>query len=166
MFHTYRIVILMTILSMVLFFCSGSDDGGSQGTQEVFLQCKINGQLRHFNYRANANDGPSGDKVHFVVISGWEGDDMATSPRFGINMVLPEGATETTYIASGGLEPELDGKYFYQNYVNGQNVGTTVYSGGISEGTHFKLTITSLTAWGVKGKFSGLLRLSGGDEVI
>lgn len=157
-----------SVLGLALSACSGSDDGSAvvPGNNEVYLRCKINGELRQFNHRANANDGPSEEKVHYVVISGWEGADPATSPGFGISLVSPEGAVETTYEVAGGEVPELEGKYFYQNYENGQNVGTTVYSGGRTDGTRFKLTITSLTKWGVKGTFSGLLRPSAGSELL
>lgn len=166
MLSTYR-MLLFAVASMALCACSSSDGGGDDaGTADTYLRCKINGKPHEFKYRVNANDPPSEEKIHFVVISGWETQDTGKSPGFGIDLVLPEGAAETTYEVAGGSVPELDAQYYYQNYSNGQHTGTTVYSGGRSDGTSFKLTITSLTKWGVKGTFSGVLRLSGGDEVL
>lgn len=111
----------------------------------------------------NANDKPATDTLHFVVIGGWEKQDMIKG--FGIHLLVPAGAKETTYSVAGGSIPELDGDYYIQNDEDGK-MWTTTYSGGRTTGTQFTLTITSLTAWGVKGTFSGKLKLSGGDEYI
>ncbi|GGI28529.1 hypothetical protein [Pedobacter mendelii] len=100
-----------------------------------------------------------------MVISGWEKEDMITG--FGIDLVIPgEGAKEKTYSVAGTLAPELDGQFYIQNYKDGKLNGTSVYSGGRETNTNFTLKITSLTDWGVKGTFSGKLKLSGGNKFI
>ena len=154
--------LLSVIFSVVLYVgCSKSDNKPDNGNQDVFMRCKFNGKLREFAFHVNANDPPSEKLIHFVVVSGREGEDIARSPGFGFSLVLPEGAQEKTYEVAGGLTPELDATYFVQNYNGNTNIGTSTWSGGRSEGTSFKLTITSLSDWGVKGKFSGLLK---GDD--
>ncbi|WP_244214202.1 hypothetical protein [Pedobacter alluvionis] len=144
----------------VLSACS-KNGGEDSIDSEKFLTCKINGQYYEFNYMVNANDKPSSDVVHFVVIGGYEKQDMIKG--FGIDLQLADGAKETTYTATGNTALALHGKYYIQNMKDGKIVGTTGYNGGTSEGTFFTLTITSLTKWGVKGTFSGKLKLVGGD---
>jgi len=109
----------------------------------------------------NANDKPATDTVHFVVIGGWEKQDMITG--FGIDMQITEGAKEATYRSGGASDLLLAGKYYIQEMKDGKFVVTTVFNGGDMDGSNFVLTITSLTKWGVKGTFSGKLKLVGGD---
>lgn len=162
----YNLLFIVSIL-FILIGLSACDknDSDVDDQSEKYLICKLNGKEHRFNYHVNANDKPAEETVHFVVISGWEEENTATSPGFGIDLVLPEGAEEKTYSVAGGSTPELDGQYYIQ-HAEGGKTWTTVYSGGRSTGTQFTLTITSLTDWGVKGTFSGKLRLSGGDEYI
>jgi len=157
--------ILFSLLVLVSFLSCSKKDVGDVDTAEKYLTCKLNGKDYSFNFHVNANDKPVNKEVNFVVISGWEKEDMITG--FGIDMLIPgEGAKEKTYSVAGGSAPELDGQYYIQNYNNGKFLGTTVYDGGRTTGTNFTLTITSLTAWGVKGTFSGKLKLTGGDTYI
>jgi len=157
--------IAFTLLILTCLSSCSKNDGDIGDSSEKFLSCKLNGKEYNFNYHVNANDKPAEEVVHFVVISGWEKEDMVTG--FGIDLLIPgDGVKEQSYSVAGGSVPELDGQYYIQNYKDGKIMGTTVYSGGRSDGTQFTLTITSLTAWGVKGTFSGKLRLSAGDEYI
>ncbi|RNL56497.1 hypothetical protein [Pedobacter jejuensis] len=162
-FRNILSLLFCIVLITVLLSC-GKDAAGEASTDK-FLKCKLNGKAYNFNYNVNANDKPSEKEIHFVTISGWEKEDMITG--FGIGLVVPnEGAKETTYSVAGSLSPELDGDYFIQNMKDGKIISTTVYSGGRSSETSFTLTITSLTKWGVKGTFSGKLKLSGGNTFI
>lgn len=152
----------------MLLVCSsscGKKDVDGDDSSERYLTCKLNGEEHNFKYGVNANQKPSEETVHFVVIGGWEQEEISKSPGFGINMLIPEGVKEQTYSVAGGSTPELDGQYYIQHDKDGKT-WTTVYDGGRSTGTQFTLTITSLTAWGVKGTFSGKLRLNAGDEYI
>ncbi|MCC8407827.1 hypothetical protein LJ707_02730 [Mucilaginibacter sp. UR6-1] len=157
-------IALLTLAIAGLSGCSKSGGEANTDDSEKYFTCKINGKYREFNYMVNANDKPATDTVHFVVIGGWEKQDMITG--FGINMQLAEGAKEATYYADGNSDLLLAGKYYIQNMKDGKIVGTTIYNGGDLDGSNFTLTITSLTKWGVKGTFSGKLRLLGSDEVV
>ncbi|MFA6246582.1 MAG: hypothetical protein WC615_06555 [Mucilaginibacter sp.] len=156
-------VVMMALAMMSLYGCK-RNGGTATGDGEKFFTCKINGKLREFNYHVNANDKPATDTVHFVVVGGWEKEDMITG--FGIDMQLKEGAKETTYTSNGTGNLLLSGKYYIQDMKDGKIVGTTVYNGGDLDGSSFILTITSLTKWGVKGTFSGKLKLLGGDDYV
>ncbi len=154
----------MLVLTIVGLSACSKNGGGASHDTENFLTCKLNGQYYEFNYRVNANDKPASDTVHFVVIGGWEKQDMIKG--FGIDLTVPEGAKEKTYAVSGTTALSLHGKYYLQNMKDGKIVSTTGYNGGTSEGTNFTLTITSLSDWGVKGTFSGKLKLVGGDDFV
>lgn len=158
-------IALMAVALIIINFTSCSKSGGeAKGTGEKYLTCKINGQQREFNYFVNANDKPATDTVHFVVIGGWEKQDMVTG--FSINMHIAEGAKETTYVVNDDSDLLLAGKYYIQNMKDGKIVGTTIFNGGDVDGSNFTLTITSLTKWGVKGTFSGKLRRLGGEDFV
>lgn len=144
--------------------CSKNGGEATEGDAERFLTCKINGDYREFNYMVNANDKPATDTVHFVVIGGWEKQDMITG--FGINMQIAEGAKETTYVVNNASDLLLSGKYYIQSMKDGKIVSTTIYNGGSVYGSDFTLTITSLTKWGVKGTFSGKLKRLGGEDFV
>lgn len=156
----------LAVLSLLLvgFIACRKKGGTAKNDGEKYLTCKVNGKYREFNYSVNANDKPATDTVHFVVISGWEKQDKITG--FGIDMHIAEGAKETTYIANRASEFLLAGKYYIQEMKDGKSVGTTIFNGGDLDGSNFRLTITSLTKWGVKGTFSGKLQLLGGDEYV
>ena len=154
---------VLALALMGLSACK-KNGGTATGDGEKYLTCKINGKYREFNYSVNANDKPATDTVHFVVIGGWEKQDMVTG--FGIDMHLKGGAKETTYTANGASDLLLAGKYYIQNMKDGKIVGTSIYNGGDLDGSGFTLTITSLTKWGVKGTFSGKLKLLGGEEYL
>jgi hypothetical protein len=156
-------VVVMALAMMSLYGC-GKSGGTATGDGEKFFTCKINGKLHEFNYGVNANDKPATDTVHFVVVGGWEKEDMITG--FGIDMYLKDGAKEATYTVNDASDLRLSGKYYIQNMKDGKIVSTTVYNGGGVDGSNFTLTITSLTKWGVKGTFSGKLRLLGGDDYV
>ncbi|MCX2584379.1 hypothetical protein [Pedobacter sp. MR22-3] len=158
--------VCLAMLAMFTIGLSACKKNGGTATDdgEKYLTCKINGKYREFNYSVNANDEPATDTVHFVVISGWEKQDKITG--FGIDMHIAEGAKEATYVANGASGPSLAGKYYIQEMKDGKFVGTTVFNGGDLDGSNFTLTITSLTKWGVKGTFSGKLKLLGGDEIV
>lgn len=161
----YGFIVMLFLTILGFSACSKKSGEATGGDGEKFLTCKLNGQYYEFNYRVNANDKPATDTVHFVVIGGWEKQDMIKG--FGIDLTLPEGAKETTYVAAGTTAISLHGKYYIQNMKDGKIVGTMGYNGGTSAGTNFTLTITSLTKWGVKGTFSGKLKLvGGGDEYV
>lgn len=146
----------VVFLVVVLFgACGKSDDPVAD---EVFLECKLNGELHTFNNLTNANDPPSEETVHFVVLSGWESEDFIKSPSFGIMLVSEENITEGTYHVAGESFPELDGQYCLQIYEGETHVETECFMGGRSSDTYFTLNITSIDDWGVKGTFSGLLR--------
>lgn len=164
---TFKSLIFLMLLSFVttLLGCDKMEDPNTDTIHdESFLTCKINGELRKFNYAVNANDKPATEVEHFVVIGGWEKEDMNIG--FGISLLIPEkeGVKETTYSVAGTNTLELDADYYIQNWNGGKHTGTTVYSGGRSDGTNFTLTITSLTKWGVKGTFSG--RLQNGSAYV
>ena len=156
-------LMVLALATMGLPACK-KNGGTAAGDGEKYLTCKINGEQHEFNYSVNANDKPATDTVHFVVIGGWEKQDMVTG--FGIDMHLKEGAKETTYTANDASDPLLACKYYIQNMKDGKIVGTTIYNGGDLDGSSFTLTITSLTKWGVKGTFSGKLKLLGGEEFV
>ena len=161
----FRYACLSLLTLIVVSFASCSKNGGEvEEKGEKYLTCKINGEYREFNYFVNANDKPATDTVHFVVISGWEKQDKITG--FGIDMHIAEGAKETTYGGNDASDLLLSGKYYIQNMKDGKIVGTTIYNGGSVTGSDFTLTITSLTKWGVKGTFSGRLRLVGGEDYV
>ncbi|MCJ8209768.1 hypothetical protein MUY27_08605 [Mucilaginibacter sp. RS28] len=159
--------VLFIILSLFVFgnfsACKKSS-GDATGGRDTYLSCKINGTLHEFNYHVNANDKPATDTVHFVVIGGWEKQDMVTG--FGIDMQIDKGAREATYVSNSASGLLLSGKYYIQNMKDGKIISTTVFNGGDLDGSNFTMTITSLTKWGVKGTFSGKLRLLGGDESV
>jgi hypothetical protein len=156
----------LTVLALAVVGLTGCkrNSGTATGEGEEFLTCKINGKYHAFNYHVNANDKPATDTIHFVVIGGWEKQDMVTG--FGIDMHLKKGAKEITYTANDATDLLLAGKYYIQNIQDGKIVGTTIFNGGDLDGSSFTLTITSLTKWGVKGTFSGKLKLLGGEEYV
>ncbi|TWR26754.1 hypothetical protein FPZ42_06875 [Mucilaginibacter achroorhodeus] len=156
------------IALLAIAFCSfiscKKSSGDANGGQEIYMSCKINGTLHEFNYHVNANDKPATDTVHFVVIGGWEKPDMVTG--FGIDMQIDKGAKEGSYVSNSAARLLLSGKYYIQQMKDGKILGTTIYNGGDVDGSNFTMTITSLTKWGVKGTFSGKLRLLTGDEYL
>ena len=154
----------MFLLAMIGLSACSKNGGNATGDKEKYLTCKINGKLHEFNYSVNANDKPTTDTVHFVVVGGWEKEDMITG--FGIDMHLKEGAKETTYTVNDASDLRLSGKYYIQNMKDGKIVSTTVYNGGGVDGSDFTLTITSLTKWGVKGTFSGKLKQLGSEDFV
>lgn len=154
---------MLTVILLGFSFCS-KKSGDADGGQEKYFSCKINGEQREFNYFVNANDKPATDTVHFVVIGGWEKQDMVTG--FGIDMQIDKGAKEATYVSNSAPGLLLSGKYYIQNMKDGKITGTTIFNGGDVEGSSFTMTITSLTKWGVKGTFSGKLRLLAGNEYL
>lgn len=161
---TYLLTILVVLgLGTVFTACSNSDDTSPQEDgAEGYFKCKIDGTPRTFNYSLSANDKPDDfNAIHFVTIGGLEGNDPSKSPGFGFQLVSDEGAKETTYTVANGEGPELRGQYYTQDWVNGNHVGTTSYRGDGSDGSTFTLTISSITNWGVKGTFSGLLENNG-----
>lgn len=159
----FTTVAMLALTFLVLISCK-KNSGGGNGGQEIYLSCKINGTLHEFNYHVNANDKPATDTVHFVVIGGWEKSDMVTG--FGIDMQIDKGAKEATYASNSVAGLLLSGKYYIQQMKDGKIVGTTIFNGGDVDGSNFTMTITSLTQWGVKGTFSGKLRLLTGDEYL
>ncbi|MDT3405285.1 hypothetical protein [Mucilaginibacter terrae] len=163
---TFTRTALLAVIAFILinFTSCSKNGGGATDDQEVYLTCKINGVQREFNYFVNANDKPATDTVHFVVIGGWEKEDMVTG--FGINMQSTEGAKEATYTVDSESDLLLAGKYYIQNMKDGKIVGTTIYNGGDVDGSNFTLKITSLTKWGVKGTFSGKLRRLDGNDFV
>lgn len=159
--NTLNKIGLLLVLALLMVSCSKDDS--SSDDSEVFFRCKINGKLHEFNHSLSANDKPDDwNTIHFVTVGGRESKDMA-SPGFGFQLVSDEGAKETTYVAANGEGPELIGQYYVQNVVDGKIVSTTGYRGDGNDGSSFTLSITSLTKWGVKGTFSGVLE---GDDVF
>ena len=160
--NTLNKIGLFLVLALLTVSCS--KDEAPSGDSDGFLRCKINGKLHEFNYSLSANDKPDDwNTIHFVTVGGHESKDMA-SPGFGFQLVSDEGAKETTYVTANGEGPELVGQYYIQNVVDGKIVSTTGYRGDGSDGSSFTLNITSLTKWGVKGTFSGVLE--GGGEFL
>lgn len=150
-------IFLLSILLSILFKgCSKDDD--NTVPREGFLRCKLNGGLKEFNNFVNANDPPQEETVHFVVVSGFEEENINKSPSFGIMLVSEENITEGTYYVAGESLPELNGQYCLQIYDGENHTGTECFIGGRSDGTYFRLNITSIDDWGVKGTFSGLLQ--------
>src|SRR5690606_40787257 len=111
--NNLRILIAVLFIGLLCNACSKSD-GPVMG--EAFLECKLNGELHKFNNVTNANDPPAEEIVHFVVIGGWESEDINKSPSFGIMLVSEENISEGTYHVAGGSLPELDGQYCIQLY--------------------------------------------------
>jgi len=146
---------VVVLFAALLTSCGKSDHAV---TDDVFFECKLNGELHTFNNLTNANDPPSEETVHFVVIAGWEGKDINKSPSFDIMLVSEENITEGTYHVAGGSSPELDGQYCLQIYEGETHLDTECFMGGRSSDTHFTLNITRIDDWGVKGTFSGLIR--------
>lgn len=161
-----KLFILPAFLLLIAITGCSDDDGGSTNTNpptDRYLTCKINGEERNFSYLVSANDPPSEETIHFVTIGGHEQDDL-NSPGFGFQLVSAEGAALESYSAPAS---ELHGNFYIQNFDSDGNItGTTVFTGDGYEGTSFTLNITKLDYYGVEGTFSGLLRLSGGDELV
>ncbi len=157
-------IVLLVAMVVMSFTSCKKGGGGADSSEDVYMSCKLNGTLHEFNYHVNANDHPATDTVHFVVIGGWEKEDMVTG--FGIDMQIDKGAKEATYVSNSAAGLLLSGKYYIQNMKDGKIVNTTIYNGGDLDGSSFTMTITSLTKWGVKGTFSGKLRLLDGNEFI
>lgn len=158
-------ILPLFIVSLTASGCS-DDDGGSTNTNPVAkgtLTCKINGQARDFSAMVSANDKPSEATIHFVTIGGHETDDFK-SPGFGFQLLSDEGAALGTYSTVGS---NLHGNYYVQNLdSNGNITGTTTYYGDGSDATSFTMNITTLNEWGVEGTFSGVLKLTGGEEFL
>lgn len=158
-------ILPLFIVALSASGCS-DDDGGSTNNNPAAkgtLTCRINGKEYNFSAMVSANDKPSEATIHFVTIGGHESDDFK-SPGFGFQLVSEEGATTTTYTSA---DSELYGNYYIQNLDSSGNIlGTTTYHGNGSDGTGFTLNITSLTEWGVEGTFSGVLKLTGGEEYL
>lgn len=153
--NTYKFIGLFALLALLCMGCSKDDS--STDNEDVFMRCKMNGKLVEFKYRVNANDKPADwNKIHFVTLGGNEGQDML-SPSFGIQLLSDEGAKEMSYVVANSSGPDLKGQYYIQNVVDGKVVSSTGFVGDGSDGSNFTLNITSLTKWGVKGTFSGLL---------
>src|SRR5690606_4235792 len=87
------------LFAALLTSCGKGDDAA---TDDVFFECKLNGELHTFNNMTNANDPPSEETVHFVVVGGWEDKDINKSPSFDIMLVSEENITEGTYHVAGG----------------------------------------------------------------
>lgn len=141
--------------------CSKSDGPAPTPNNTGKLTCKINGTRYQFNSLVSGNDRPSEPTVHFVTVSGHETSDI-NSPGFGFQLVHDD-VKVGTYSTAGS---ELHGEYYWQNYANGQFQGTTVYDGDGSDGTSFVMNLTSLDNWGVKGTFSGVLKLVAGSTTL
>lgn len=150
-----NIVCALTILNLLLNSCGKTQ---SPIDREVFLECKLNGKLHKFNNVTNANDPPSEETVHFVVVAGWEEGNINKAPSFGIMLVSEENISEGTYHVEGGSFPELDADYCLQIFQGDDHIDTKCFSGGRSRDTYFTLNITSIDEWGVQGTFEGLLR--------
>lgn len=159
----YGCMAILVLVMLGLSACS-KNGGEATGDDKKYLTCKLNGKYCEFNYGVNANDKPTTDTVHFVVIGGWEKRDMIKG--FGIDLTLPDGAKEKIYTVSGTTALSLHGKYYIQNMKDGKIVSTSGYNGGTSEGTNFTVTITSLSDLGIKGTFCGKLKLVGGDDYV
>ncbi|WP_231595904.1 hypothetical protein [Sphingobacterium endophyticum] len=155
-FGNLLLFFIVIMLTGVLMNSCGKSEDPIKG--EAYLECKLNGKLHKFNSVTNANDPPAEETVHFVVVAGFENDDVVKAPSFGITLVSEENITEGIYHVEGGSSPELDADYCLQIYEGENFVETKCYSGGRLSDTHFSLNITSLDDWGVKGTFSGRLR--------
>lgn len=153
-----RLPIFLSLVLLSALFTGCSEDDGNTVSGEGFLRCKLNGELREFNYFVNANDPPQEETVHFVVVGGFEEKNIKKSPSFEIMLVSEENIGKGTYSVAGESFPELDGQYCTQIYDGETHAGTECFIGGRSNGTYFTLNITSMDDWGVKGTFSGLLR--------
>ncbi len=156
--RTKQLPIFLSLILLSVLFKSCSKDDGNTVSGEGFLRCKLNGELKEFNNFVNANDPPQEETVHFVVVGGFEKENINKSPSFGIMLVSEENIIEGTYSVAGESSPELDGQYCMQVYDGETHTGTECFIGGRSSGTYFSLNITSMDDWGVKGTFSGLLR--------
>lgn len=150
-----KLFILCLLAPFVFCACKKGDNGGSVNNDtDAYLKCKINGEWLDFKYQVNANDPPSDKVIHFVVIGGNENSGV-NGPSLTLRLTSSEGAkVNTTYNGYPNSTVELYFDYYYQT-AN----GTVNYEGGHggSEGSSAQLTITSLTDWGVKGTFSGVL---------
>ncbi|GAA4791314.1 hypothetical protein GCM10023231_19030 [Olivibacter ginsenosidimutans] len=152
-----RVLICATLI-MSMWSCKKDDGGASTPENDKYLTCKIDGEYREFNAKVNANDKPSEEVVHFVVVGGHENDDPL-SPGLGLELLVEDGGATTTHYTS--KESNLHGVYYEQT----EN-GTLSYDNGSDDGTGFELTITRLDDWGVAGTFSGVLRLGAEGEYI
>lgn len=150
-----RLFLLCLFAPFVFCACKKSDNGGSlNNNPDAYLKCKINGILHDFKYQVNANDPPSDKVIHFVVIGGDENNGV-NGPSITLRLTSSEGAkVNATYNGYPNSPEDLYFDYYYQT-AN----GTVNFEGGRggSEGSSAQLTITSLTDWGVKGTFSGVL---------
>lgn len=147
-------IALLFVATFVTACSSGDSEDETPQANEGFLKCKIDGTPRVFNYQVGANDKPDDfNAIHFVTVGGLETNDPRTSPGFDFQLISDEGAKETTYTAANESGPDLTGQYYVQT-----GTGTTSYMGNGNSGTSFTLTITSITNWGVKGTFSGVLK--------
>lgn len=79
---------------------------------------------------------------------------------------IDKGARVGTYVSNSAPGLLLSGKYYIQQMKDGKMLGTTIFNGGDLEVSNFTMTITSLDQWGVKGSFSGRLRLLTGKEYL
>ncbi|SFC43576.1 hypothetical protein SAMN04487891_11123 [Flagellimonas taeanensis] len=156
--RTKQLPIFLSLILLSVLFKSCSKDDGNTVSGEGFLRCRLNGELKEFNNFVNANDPPQEETVHFVVVGGFEKENINKSPSFGIMLVSEENIIEGTYSVAGESSPELDGQYCMQVYDGETHTGTECFIGGRSSETYFILNITSMDDWGVKGTFSGLLR--------
>lgn len=154
---------ILPVFLFALLHLGCEKDKGGETVKEGTFTCKINGELFEFNALVNANDRPAEEAVHFVVLSGYERDALS-SPFFGIDLLVPgDGATAKTYTTA---DSELRGQYCIQHVKDGKIEYTTCHTGNGSNGSSFTLNITSLDDWGVKGTFSGLLKVEGENAYL
>ncbi|MCA5004289.1 hypothetical protein [Sphingobacterium bovistauri] len=165
-----RTITRTKINSLVFIFCAtllflgcSKDNNTPETSKEAYFKFKLNGVQKEYKYHINANDPPSEKVIHFVTIAAFESNNIATSTSLGFQLVSDKGAQIGTYLNNNANGDQLHATYAIQNVSNGQITGTTTYN---TNETPFTFQITSLTKSGVKGKFSGKLKLSGGSEIL
>lgn len=150
--------VVLCLAAASLFLCVGckkDDDGGDD--RLVYLRFRLGDEAKDYSALVSANDPPRTETVNFVTISGQESPD-AHSPSIGFQLVSDANIGVGKYSSA---ESNLHGTYAVQVVENGEWLETISYSSET-----FELDIKEIDSWGVKGTFSGVLRLVGGNELI
>ena len=143
-----RYAFFTLIISLMFFGCSKDEDSGDRIQGLIHFQ--LNGEDVKYDFGVNGNDPPSEDIVHFVTVWG-EGEPGQNGVRPNISFQLIH-----EHIQEGVTYTSADTEMLYSELTIPTSGGLREFS-ATNKGGSFKITVTELGHYGVKGTFSGTL---------
>lgn len=143
-----RYAFFTLIISLLFFGCSKDED--SENRIKGLVHFQLNGEDVKYDFEVSGNDPPVEDVVNFVTVAaGGEPGHNGERPQIGFQLIhenIQEGVTYTT----------ADNEMFYCDLRIPASGGLREFSSS-NDGGSFRLTVTELGHYGVKGTFSGTL---------